>query len=86
MDSKNAYSLEEISRHNNQASCWMAIDNRVYDVTDYINHHHGGKAILHGCGKEASQLFRQRPNTIKLPHPDIAWEDLKKYYIGELEK
>jgi acyl-lipid (8-3)-desaturase len=62
----------------------MAIENKVYDVTSFIPNHPGGKAILKGCGKDATVLFETRPDTDKGPHPESAKQTLTNYLIGDL--
>ena len=85
------FPLTEIFKHNSEDDCWLLIDGKVYDVTEFISEHPGGKAILEGCGKEASTLYNQRERedgtTIGsgTPHSDRAREMLKDYYIGDLE-
>ena len=37
------YTRSEIRRHNNEQSAWIVAGENVYDVTDYIEHHPGGK-------------------------------------------
>lgn len=37
--------------------CWTLVNGRVYDVTNYIPYHPGGKKIMLGAGKDATQLF-----------------------------
>lgn len=78
------FSLEEISQHNLSQDCWMAIDNKVYDVTPAINMHPGGKTILEGCGTNATELFNTKPGS-GLPHSVKAFEDLNNYLIGQLK-
>ena len=36
------YSCNEISKHNKESSCWIIIDNKVYDVTQFLDKHPGG--------------------------------------------
>ena len=36
--------LDEIFEHNTKDSCWLLIENKVYDVTQFK--HPGGKQIL----------------------------------------
>jgi cytochrome b involved in lipid metabolism len=37
---------------------WTVIDNKVYDITNYISMHPGGKRnILKGAFKDASEVF-----------------------------
>ncbi len=57
----NTYTLAQIAQHSTATSCWLAIDGNVYDVTTFIPIHPGGRAILRGCGKDASALFHSVP-------------------------
>jgi protein-disulfide isomerase/predicted heme/steroid binding protein len=79
------YSLEEIAQHGTDTDCWLAIEGKVYNVTDFVGKHPGGKAILNGCGKDATKLFNERPTNSKGPHPDQAKEVMKEFYIGDLK-
>ena len=80
-----AYTLEEVAEHNTEADCWLAIDGKVYDATKFIPTHPGGKAIINGCGKDATVFFNERPTNNKGPHPAQALEKLKELYIGDLK-
>lgn len=62
----------------------MAIEGKVYDVTSYVSRHPGGKAILNGCGKDATVLFNERPTNQKGPHPAQAKQQLAPMQIGIL--
>lgn len=35
-------SLEELSRHNGKHDCWVAVHNKVWDVTEFLDEHPGG--------------------------------------------
>lgn len=37
------YTRAEIKQHSTEASAWIVAGENVYDVTDYIEHHPGGK-------------------------------------------
>ncbi|EGC37317.1 hypothetical protein DICPUDRAFT_77028 [Dictyostelium purpureum] len=55
VNQQNYFSLEEISTHNSLESCWMIIQNKVYDITAYIDKHPGGKnALLRFAGKDGT--------------------------------
>lgn len=52
------FSLQEVSRHNKEHDCWIIIDNKVYDVTNFLSIHPGGKrVIIPYAGKDASKVF-----------------------------
>lgn len=77
--------LKEISQHASPTSCWMAIEGKVYDVSPFIasGTHEGGNNILEGCGRDATELYNNRPEDGR-PHSSKAREMLKQYYIGKL--
>jgi cytochrome b involved in lipid metabolism len=81
-----SYTLANVAGHATETDCWMAIEDKVYDATAFVTKHPGGKAILKGCGKDATILFEQRPDTDKGPHPEQARAQLENLYIGELKK
>lgn len=76
-----AYTLDEVSRHNNQQDCWMAIHGNIYNVTDFISVHPGGSEILQGCGKDATSLFDSVDQ-----HAREAVAILPTYLIGRVEQ
>jgi len=49
---------EELAKHNTENDCWMAINNKVYNVTPYIKFHPGGvDEIMKGAGINATAIF-----------------------------
>ncbi|SCV99413.1 LAFE_0A02630g1_1 [Lachancea fermentati] len=49
---------EEVSRHCTPEDCWVVIDGYVYDLTDFIDVHPGGRAIIEAnAGKDVSKVF-----------------------------
>jgi len=81
------YTKEEVSLHNNDKDCcyrhlwWLIIKNRVYNITDYLEKHRGGKMLLlHYGGKDATNEFN------RLNHTKKAQKLLESYYIGDLEE
>lgn len=79
------FTLAEISPHSTEDSCWLAINGNVYDVTEFIASHPGGKALLEGCGTDATQLYETRPMGSGTPHSSKARSLLDDYYIGGLK-
>lgn len=55
------FAVSDIARHNDDdAGHWLIIDNRVYDVTDFIHMHPGGLRVLGAyAGMDATQGYRR---------------------------
>lgn len=51
------YKLSEIALHNTEKDCWMVINKKVYNATDFIASGQHNKKILEGCGKDATSFF-----------------------------
>merc|ERR1719465_147987 len=52
------YTIEEVAKHNNKSSCWVILNGRALDVTDFLKDHPGGElAILTFAGKDATEEF-----------------------------
>lgn len=50
--------LAEVDTHRYYTDCWMAIKGRVYDVTDFIEKHPGGRPlIMQGAGTDITDIF-----------------------------
>lgn len=79
-----AYTTAEVSQHATETDCWMTIDQKVYNVTDYVTDHPGGKSILKACGVEASDLF-YGTGGVSYMHSDDAKSLLSDYQIGVVQ-
>lgn len=74
------YIIKEVIKHNNINSCWLISNNKIYDVTKYINKHPGSaKAILSKCGTEVTKDYNFHTKNTK----NNIW---KQYHIGYLYK
>ena len=68
--------LDEIFEHNTKDSCWLLIENKVYDVTKFK--HPGGKQILlQNAGQDATTQFED------IGHSEKADEYLKELFVGD---
>lgn len=76
--------MNDVIQHADQNSCWVVIDNNVYDVTSYVSQHPGGDMILSGCGKDATSMFNNRPGGGS--HSSRAKNTLTSLQIGVLTK
>ncbi|CAH3133793.1 unnamed protein product [Porites lobata] len=73
------YTLEEVKKHNQAGSSWLVIDNKVYDVTKFLDEHPGGEEVLlEQAGGDATESFED------VGHSSDARELLLTYLIGEL--
>lgn len=51
-------SLAEVQAHNTAADCWSVVDGKVYDLTNWVSAHPGGKAVITAmCGVDATTAF-----------------------------
>lgn len=56
--SQAGYTMAQVAEKNSQSACWVAIDGMVYDLTDWIRQHPGGRgAILSICGTDGTSSF-----------------------------
>ena len=77
------YKYQEINKHNNiNDKIWVTYKNKVYDITNFIDLHPGGKDnILKAAGGSVEEYWRQYPQHYKEEVINL----LKDYEIGEIE-
>jgi len=75
----------EVSKHGSEGDCWLIINNAVYDATQYLNLHPGGKnRITSYCGQNATSAYSTLGG--KGSHSAIADGELEKLKIGQLNE
>jgi len=73
--------LSEVKKHKEDNDCWTVINQRVYDISTFVNSHPGGRLILACAGDDGTVLyethhpFDKRTKAIKY---------LENYYIGDI--
>ncbi|KAL9126058.1 MAG: hypothetical protein Q9217_004836 [Psora testacea] len=51
-------SLNDLKKHNSQNDCWIAVQSKIYDITDYLPSHPGGSTIiLKYAGADATAAY-----------------------------
>ena len=71
----------DVAANNSSSKCWTIIGNKVYDLTDFINKHPGGKTRIEGlCGIDGTSRFRNQHGSSGGPNMQ-----LDNYYIGDLK-
>lgn len=72
-------SMAEVSSKKSADEAWFVINNKVYDVTGFLDLHPGGRDILlYNAGTDATQAFTDNG------HSDNAYRMMGKYAIGDL--
>ncbi len=56
--SHQTFTRVEVAENNTEGSLWFVIDSKVYDVTDFLDAHPGGEAVLKQvAGQDATDAF-----------------------------
>lgn len=76
-------SASELVKHNSISDCWLLINGKVYNVTNYLNSHPGGVGtITPYCGADSTGAFTTKGG--RGAHSGFAWNILNNYYVGDL--
>ena len=81
----NTITGSQVAQHNTRNNCWMIINNKVYNFTNYMNAHPGGAStIIPLCGKDGTTAFDTKGG--QGSHSRTANNLLSNYYVGDLSK
>ncbi len=79
---RKSYSLAEVALHDKKEDCWIAIEGKVINPTQFIAEgKHPNDFILKGCGKDATSMFQG----VGKHDGGKAQAALKQYEIGMLK-
>lgn len=79
------FTLAEVAAHDSEDDCWMVIDGKVYDFTNYLPKHPAALDImLEWCGKEASEAYKTKG--YGRPHSPRADAMMPEYQVGTLRQ
>jgi len=52
--------MEEVEKHNEEGSCWIVVEKKVYDATPYLEKHPGGSyAVMQFAGQDATEDYKE---------------------------
>lgn len=73
------YTADEVARHNHEGDLWIAIHDKVYDLTSFYKEHPGGEEVLLAlAGGDGTECFDS------IGHSQEAILLREKFLIGEL--
>lgn len=74
------FPISEVARHCIPEDCWVALNGKVYDLTEFMDRHPGGPTtILAWAGKDASKFFNEIHKGVKIDsylRPEASLGDL----------
>lgn len=70
-------SLQEIAKHSSASDCWVAINGKVLDLSDFTSHP-GGSAYIPYCGTDGTAAYDRQG------HSSAADALMASYIIGSL--
>lgn len=75
------YTIEQVRKHNTTDSCWIIINDKIYDVTSFLGDHPGGKNILLSVGgQDCTDSFDM------FHRPKVLDKYGSNFYIGTISK
>lgn len=78
------FTLTEVALHANEQDCWMVLRGKVYNVTEHLPRHPGGRKITESCGKDVTETFYPPPDSDTSRHIRVKDSLLAEYLIGNL--
>lgn len=74
------FTRAQVLGHNKKSDCWIIVENKVYDITLFVEAHPGGAELLMSrAGEDATSYF-----TMKHGRSERVQKMLEKFFIGYL--
>ena len=74
------FTHKDLACHSQPGDLWIAIDDKVYDVSEFADEHPGGnEVLLEEARGDATAAFES------VGHSDEARRMLKEYYLGDID-
>jgi uncharacterized protein with NAD-binding domain and iron-sulfur cluster len=83
-DSTYRYTVEEVAKHNTIDDLWTYYKGDVYNLTEWIPKHPGGRIIIKAGGKDMEQVWKEIGLEWHMKNPRVI-KELEKYKIGTLD-
>jgi cytochrome b involved in lipid metabolism len=77
---KDYYTMEEVSKHNNSEDAWIVIHDSIYNITTFQHEHPGGSIIMENVGADSTKDFENAK------HPDYVKDLMVDLFVGYLKK
>jgi cytochrome b involved in lipid metabolism len=69
MAGKTPYTMADVKAHATTGDCWVAVNGKVYDLTNWVQNHPGGAdKIKPLCGTDASGAFTGQHDSDPVPN------------------
>jgi 4-hydroxysphinganine ceramide fatty acyl 2-hydroxylase len=76
------FTRAEVAEHNSDKSCYVTIGSKVYDVSEFVDDHPGGRElVLQYAGKDVEEILK---DVTSHPHSEAAYEVLDESLVGFL--
>ncbi|EIE84047.1 hypothetical protein G6F46_001483 [Rhizopus delemar] len=78
------FKREQVQEHCSRSSCWVIVQNKVYDVTSFLNDHPGGSEfLLEFAGTDITSVLNDGVYHV---HSEATYDVLIEYLIGQVDQ
>ncbi|EEP76313.1 conserved hypothetical protein [Uncinocarpus reesii 1704] len=75
------FTLQEVAAHDSKKDLYLIVDEKVYDISSFVDEHPGGEEVLLDVGgQDATEAFED------VGHSDEAREILEGLLVGKLKR